>query len=61
MNENDKTPNMPIVNLMDPSAEPTFHELKFMMKDVQERATRKWHKARDTYWDEINAMIRGMK
>lgn len=61
MNEHDKTPNMPIVDLMDPSVEPTLHELQLMMKDVQERATRKWHKARNAYWDEINAAIKALK
>lgn len=61
MNENDKTPNMPIVNLRNPSVEPTDYELQFMMKDVQERATRKWHKARDAYWNEINAAIKALK
>ena len=41
--------------------EPTDYELQFMMKDVQERATRKWHKARDAYWNEINAAIKALK
>lgn len=61
MDELGNTPNMPIVNLMDPVVEPTDYELQFLMKDVQERATRKWHKARDAFWGEIDVAMRALK
>ncbi len=58
MDENDKSPSLPFVNLMDINVEPTTFELEAMMKDVQARATRKWEKARAAYWDAINDEIR---
>ena len=61
MNKYDKTPDMPVVNLMDQSVEPTEGELKTMMVDVQVRATRKWQRVRAEYWDDIYAGIRALR
>lgn len=51
MDENDKSPSVPFVNLMDINVEPTTFELEAMMKDVQAQARRKWEKVRAAYWD----------
>lgn len=58
MDENDKSPSVPYVNLMDINIEPITFELEAMMKDVQAQATRKWEKVRAAYWDAINDGIR---
>jgi hypothetical protein len=61
MNQDDKSPSVPFVNLMDSDVEPTFLELEVMMKDVQVRATRKWQKTSAAFWDSIDDEIQRHK
>ena len=58
INENDKSPNVSFVNLMDPSVEPMTSELEAMMKDVQARVMQKWHRACAAYLDSLTALIK---
>lgn len=53
-----RSPNVPTVNLLDPSIEPTEDELEAMMKDVHLRAIRRRDAVFAAFWAEIDAGIK---